>query len=219
MYKKSFHKFQEKYISENKNSLRMRDLLSSSKNINPQYSSILDIGCGSGLDLEFFTHLGYKEIAGIDITGSLVDIARRNNPEAEIVHGSFQDLEWQNNTFDVVWSKYALQVEKDVNRSLSEIARVIKKGGYVFLQVTHPFRTLDLVPSKNYFSQQKIVYPSKDDSSQNFVEHHISLTSWIKSSIKHGFEIIDFEEILNKDIKKYSGVITPSAVIIILKKI
>jgi len=219
MYKKSFHNFQKKYISENKNSLKMRDLILKEKNINPSESSILDVGCGSGLDLEFFKDIGFNKIAGIDITGSLVDIARENNSSAEIVHGSFQELEWQDNTFDVVWSKYALQVEKDVEKSISEISRVIKSGGYAFIQVTHPFRTLALNKSNNYFSEEKIVYPSQDDSSQDFVEHHIALTTWFKSCIKNDFKIIDFEEILNKSIEKYSGTITPSAVILVLKKI
>jgi len=112
-----------------------------------------------------------------------------------------------------------LQVEKDVDKSIKEISRVIKSGGHAFLQVTHPFRSLALNPSNNYFSEQKIVYTSQDDASQDFIEHHISLTTWIRACISNGFKITNFEEILNKDIKKYSGTITPSAVILILKKI
>lgn len=218
MYKKSFHNFQKKYISENKNSLKMRDYLIRNKEIRPQDSSILDIGCGSGLDLEFFKNIGFKHIAGVDITGSLVDIARANNPKAEIVHGSFLELEWQDNSFGVIWSKYALQVEKDVAKSISEISRVIKPAGYAFLQVTHPFRTLNLNKSNNYFSEEKVTYPSQEDNSLDFEEHHITLTTWIRECLNNNFQIINFEEILNKDPKKYRGVITPSAVILILKK-
>ncbi len=218
MYRKSFHQFQKKYISENKNSLKMRDLLIEDKTINPIELSILDVGCGSGLDLEFFADLEFRSCAGIDITGSLVDIARKNNPSAEIVHGSFQELEWQDNSFDIVWSKYALQVEKDINKSISEISRVIKAGGIAFMQVTHPFRTLALNSSEDYFSEEKILYPSADDNSQDFVEHHITLTSWFTAFMDHGFEVIRFEEILNKKPEKYSGVITPSAAILVLRK-
>lgn len=217
MYKKSFHTFQKKYISDNKNSLRMRDLFREYQK-DKNWESILDVGCGSGIDLSFFNSLGFKKSSGIDITGSLVDIARKENPDSEIIRGSFLDLEWQNNSFDVVWSKYALQVEQQIEKSISEIYRVTKKNGYVFLQITHPFRSLGFSKTGNYFSEEKIVYPS-DDGQQEFVEHHITLTTWMQEVLKNNFQILHFEEILNKSPEKYSGKITPSAFILILKKI
>ena len=112
-----------------------------------------------------------------------------------------------------------MQVQKDVKTSVSEISRVLKNGGYALIQVTHPFRTLAFNKSKDYFSEEQIVYSSQDDKDQDFEEHHITLTSWLNNCIDSGLEILKFDEILNKEPEKYSGTITPSAAILILKKI
>src|SRR4051794_26386448 len=52
---------------------------------------VLDVGCGSGLALREAADRG-AEVAGLDASEALVDIARRRAPGVEIVVGELEDL-------------------------------------------------------------------------------------------------------------------------------
>jgi ubiquinone/menaquinone biosynthesis C-methylase UbiE len=209
---KSFDVFQKMYIKKYPGALRMRELLPSLKNI-----SILDVGCGSGIDIEFFLSQKPKKVAGIDISKELTTIARKRNPDIEIKTGSFRKLPWDTETLDIVYSKYTLQIDTHISKSLTEVYRVLKKDGLFFLQVTHPVRTLGLLASHNYFNTKEIImYPKEGGGS--FIEPHHTVSEWINAIIATGFTLQHSEEILNRKAKEYVGTITPSAIIFVLKK-
>lgn len=213
-YKKDFHNFQKQYIEKYPTANTMRNILINQVSL--KNKKILDIGCGSGIDLQFFNEHNAK-CFGIDISPELVEIGKKELPTAEIIKGTFNYLPWKNDMFDVVWSKYALQHEKDINFSINEIYRVLKNNGTAFIQVTHPMRTAGMISTNNYFNNGELVnYATIDGKIIN--EYHHSLTEWIQTIISNGFSIVSFQEILNRPIDQYSGVISPSATIFILKK-
>lgn len=210
-YKKDFHKFQQSYITQYPGALKMRQYLPSLKG-----KSILDVGCGSGIDIEFFKEQGAATIAGVDISKELTDIAKESNPKADIRNEDFSYLSWKENTFDIVWSKYAISCATDITTPLKEIARVCKDSGTVLLQVTHPIRTLPLISSHDYFDEIEIEYPTTDGKILR--EPHHTLASWINAIIEAGFQIELCEEVINRPKNEYVGTITPSVIIFILKK-
>ncbi len=213
-YKKDFHNFQKQYIEKYPTANTMRNILINQMSL--KNKKILDVGCGSGIDLQFFNEQ-QAQCFGIDISPELVEIAKKELPNAGIIEGTFNYLPWKNNMFDIVWSKYALQHEKEIHFSLHEINRVLKKNGTAFIQVTHPMRTVDMIHTKNYFdSGEEVNYPTIDGKIIN--EYHHSLTEWIQTIINNGFSIISFQEILNRPVDQYSGVVSPSATIFILEK-
>lgn len=211
-YKKDFHTYQESYIQQYPNALRMRNLLPSLTN-----KSVLDVGCGSGIDMAYFLSQGAKTVAGADIAPELLTIAKDIIPNADIRDTSFNYLSWKEKTFDLVWSKYALNHADDIIIPLKEIERVLKDGGTAYIQVTHPFRTLGLLPSKDYFDDGvKISYPVVNG--KEIVEPHHTIASWINAIHEAGFLIMHCEEILNRPKEEYEGTITPSAIIFVFKK-
>lgn len=211
-YKKSFHAFQQAYTTKYSNALRMRNYLPPLKN-----KSILDVGCGSGIDLAYFATQKPKKLVGSDISIELVAIAKENVPQAEVRNDSFLYLSQKDAVFDVVWSKYALNCSYDITTPLKEIYRVLKNNGVALLQVTHPFRTVQFLETKDYFDQKTAInYPAGKD--QVFIEPHHTVSSWINAIHEAGFYITLCEEILNRPKEEYSGTITPSAIIFILKK-
>lgn len=211
-YKNNFHAFQEAYTTKYPNSLKMRGYLPLLKG-----RAILDVGCGSGIDMEFFKQQGVKSIAGADISQELLIIAKENVPYADIRNDNFSYLSWKNESFDVVWSKYALNCASDITPPLKELYRVCKKQGVVLLQVTHPIRTMNLLSSKDYFDEGRMIeYPTTDGNT--FAEPHHTMAAWINNIIEAGFHIAHCEEIINKPKDEYKGVITPSAIIFVLKK-
>ena len=211
-YKKDFDQFQKNYLQLYPEAASMRKLL-------PVVAGkkVLDIGCGSGLDLEFIKSQQGAILSGIDASPELIDIVKQKFSNADIRLGDFNYLPWGSNEFDVVWSKYALQHATDVMVPLQEIYRVIKTGGTVLLQVTHPMRTAGMLQSKNYFeSGVTINYPTVDK--KIITEPHHTLTEWVNAIIQAGFTIEKVEEIVNRPIHEYKGPVSPSAIIFILKK-
>jgi ubiquinone/menaquinone biosynthesis C-methylase UbiE len=211
-YKSDFAKFQNVYTAKYPNTLRMRAYLPSLKG-----KSALDVGCGSGIDLVYFATQKPKKLAGCDISSELVEIAKKNAPEAEIQNDSFSYVSQKKEVFDIVWSKYALNCTTDINTPLKEIYRVLKKNGVALIQVTHPLRTLALLPSQDYFDDKEIIeYPISKE--KTLLEPHHTISSWINAISEAGFQIIKCEEILNRPKEEYIGTITPSAIIFVLKK-
>jgi ubiquinone/menaquinone biosynthesis C-methylase UbiE len=211
-YKKDFDTFQKNYIARYQGAIKMREYLSSLPG-----KSILDIGCGSGLDIEFIDSKNPKSIAGLDTSAELITITKERVPHADIRLGDFNYLPWGNAVFDIVWSKYALQHATDINTPLQEIYRILKVNGTVLLQVTHPMRTAGMLQSKNYFETgTNINYPTVDK--KIITEPHHTLAEWLNAIIQTGFTIEKVEEIINRPIHEYKGLISPSALVFILKK-
>lgn len=98
---------------------------------------VLDAGCGDGRDAQTLTELGAK-VTGIDLSEGLLGVARKRAIEAEFVHGSFLDLPFPEESFDGIWSQASLvhlETVEDVQRALSEFARVLKHNGRMHLLV------------------------------------------------------------------------------------
>lgn len=95
--------------------------------------AVLDFGCGPGR----FT-LGLAELIGgtaigVDITQELIDLAPRSPSVSYRCIGNC-DLPFPESTFDIVWSCLVLGGIPDgqVEKSVSEIQRVLRPGGLFF---------------------------------------------------------------------------------------
>jgi ubiquinone/menaquinone biosynthesis C-methylase UbiE len=212
-YVKDFHQYQSDYLSKYPAALKLRQELPELKGL-----SVLDVGCGSGIDIQYFIEKGALTVAGCDISKELLEIAMSNNPKADIRNNGFNYLTWKDNTFDIVWSKYALNCADDVSTPLKELFRVCKKGGTLLLQVTHPMRTLGMLSSKNYFNSGELVEYNTKNNSVIFIEPHHMFSDWISCITEAGFHITKCEEVLNRPVHEYTGEITPSSIIFVLKK-
>jgi SAM-dependent methyltransferase len=93
-------------------------------------TSLLDIGCGSGLALMTAAQRG-ATVAGIDASEALVRIARQRAPGGDIRHGDMFVLPFPDATFDVVTSFNGIWAGCD--QALVEAHRVARPGGFVAL--------------------------------------------------------------------------------------
>ena len=212
-YKKDFDAFQKNYIATYPAASRMRELFP----VQLINKKVLDIGCGSGLDLEFLASKDPKILAAVDASSDLVQIVKEKFPNKDVHVGDFNYLPWNKNEFDLIWSKYAIQHADDVTVPLQEMYRVLKQGGTVFLQVTHPLRTTGMLASKNYFDSKTFIhYPTMDG--KLITEPHHTFAEWINAIVQARFSIEKIEEIINRPIHEYKDPISPSALIFILKK-
>jgi len=98
----------------------------------------LDAGCGGGRNSIAMARLGAKEVAGIDLgEEGLADARRRASemPNVKFQRASILDIPFADETFDMVWCAGVLMITADENRALDELARVVKKGGRLYLLV------------------------------------------------------------------------------------
>lgn len=101
---------------------------------------ILDVGCGSGYDAEFFAQKG-ATVYGIDISEREIEIAKEK-VNGNFVVGNMNNLPYSDNIFDFVFSVYALQASDNIVQAMNEMIRVAKPGAQILILTKHPFRNL-----------------------------------------------------------------------------
>ena len=103
----------------------------------------LDVGCGTGIAEEFFG-AGTDGFVGIDTAESMLRIAKERRTHAEYLCADGSEMPFVGGTFDLVFS-FALMHHLEPSErlgALGEIARVTKRGGYVFTFEHNPTNPL-----------------------------------------------------------------------------
>ena len=98
--------------------------------------TVLDLGCGAGLDLYFYAGAAGKtgKAYGLDISEEMTEKAKKNMAEAgadntELVIGHSDNLPFADGFFDTVASNGIYNLSPDKEKVLSEVFRVLKPGG------------------------------------------------------------------------------------------
>ncbi len=101
---------------------------------------LLEIGCGAGTDLLQFARGGAR-VTGFDLTPRSVEIARRRfevyGLEGEFAIGDAENLSLPDESYDVVYSFGVLHHTPDTERAVSEVHRVLRKGGQAIVMLYH----------------------------------------------------------------------------------
>jgi len=103
-------------------------------------SKVLEIGCGLGTDGAQFAKAG-ADYTGVDLTEAAVELARRRF-ELFDLPGKFQtadaeNLDFADETFDLVYSHGVLHHTPDTAKSIREIYRVLRPGGRAIVMLYH----------------------------------------------------------------------------------
>jgi ubiquinone/menaquinone biosynthesis C-methylase UbiE len=103
--------------------------------------SLLDIGCGAGVHIKAYSKKGAK-CFGMDISKTMIDLAKKNNPKVEFKVGTVTKLPYKSNSFDVATCSLCLDYIGDLNKAFKEINRILKKGGMLYYSHESPVRCL-----------------------------------------------------------------------------
>lgn len=99
---------------------------------------VLDVGCGTGVDLVRFAREG-ADATGIDVAEAAVALARQNvghrHLAAHLVVGDGERLPFPDDHFDYVFAHGVAQYTADDQQLVNECRRVLKPGGTAFFQV------------------------------------------------------------------------------------
>ncbi len=90
-------------------------------------TSVLEIGCGTGIDLRLFTDT--FQIHGIDLNDSALDIAKEKIPSANFKKGTITDLPFEDSSIDFVFTHQLLNYLDDdtLEKGVAEMYRVAGK--------------------------------------------------------------------------------------------
>lgn len=133
---KRWNKVYSKHKSYGESLSRMLNLAKNFKK--NQTCKILDLGCGSGRHVIFLAQKKF-DVYGLDISKKAISIAKRNLLEkklkATLRVGTMSKTPYRNNFFDAVISFRVINhgTIKEIDKTISEIKRVLRPGGLVFI--------------------------------------------------------------------------------------
>ena len=100
---------------------------------------LLDVGCGSGDELEMYKELGASSVIGIEPSAEMRSAAPEYSDETiHIIDGTFDKIPVPDDSVDVVTARYALHIIADFLPAFREVARILKPDGIFIISVSHP---------------------------------------------------------------------------------
>lgn len=116
---------------------RLRSVLQTASNIGPAQAStpnqlrILDVGCGTGANIEMLSQFGNAE--GVDISDDALEFCRKKG--LTVQKGLAETLPYADETFEITTALDVIEHLDDDIAGLAEMHRVTKAGGYSLIFV------------------------------------------------------------------------------------
>lgn len=119
--------------------------------------TILDIATGTGDLAIALAHTGASKIVGLDISAGMLAVGQKKVREnaltdkVSMVVGDSEALPFRNNSFAAVTVAFGVRNFEDLEKGLSEIYRVLRKGGLLVVLETS-------VPSNQFYKFGYMLY-------------------------------------------------------------
>ncbi|PVW17426.1 bifunctional demethylmenaquinone methyltransferase/2-methoxy-6-polyprenyl-1,4-benzoquinol methylase UbiE [Marixanthomonas spongiae] len=155
--------------------------------INRKPDTILDIATGTGdLAIQFAKKSEASKIIGLDLSEGMLSVARKKTAgtplekKVAFVKGDSEALPFEDHTFDAITVSFGIRNFEQLENGLSEILRVLKKGGlFVILETSVPTKfpfkqgyylyTKGILPLiGRIFSKDKVAYQYLSESASVF---------------------------------------------------
>jgi ubiquinone/menaquinone biosynthesis C-methylase UbiE len=192
--------------------------------------SVLDAGCGTGIFSIIFARNGAGRVTGIDISPGSLETARTLKTRFAVDNAEFrlQDmlgLPFADGSFDIVWAWGTVHHTTDPFRAISELIRVLRPGGSLFLAVykrtkvtfIHEVirKTLVRTPRRTWTALSKIMafflspvvfFFKKREKSRKGEKLEELILDWYFVPIRHYYTPEEIREFLNEkglDVEKF----------------
>ena len=175
----------------------------------PDFSGkrVLDLGCGFGWHCRYAAQQGAKSVVGVDISERMLQEAREKTTSSliEYVHMAIEDIDFPENSFDLVISSLVFHYIKSFEDIVMKINKCLSKRGNFVFSIEHPIFTAQGPqdwyydnngnplhwPVDHYFEEdvRKAVFLG-----EKVVKYHRTITTYVNTLIRCGFEIIKLVE-------------------------
>jgi len=147
---------------------------------------ILDIATGTGDLALMMADLNPDKIVGLDISAGMLEVGKQKISKAnlsdkiEMIVGDSEDMPFEDNTFDAITVSFGVRNFANLDKGLTEIARVLKPTGVlVILETSNPvkfpfkqgyklYTNLFLPIVGKLFSKDKVAYSYLSESANSF---------------------------------------------------
>lgn len=179
---------------------------------------LLDLGCGDGLDLVHYKSLE-ANVFGLDASEEFLKIAKNRLPDQDIRLGSFEKTSFENGFFDIVLSKYAIQIVPNLEPVFKEVFRILKPGGIFMYLVTHPIRSYFEKKEKtgDYF-KQKVFHSRILNNALVVEEPSHTMNEYLNKEFLEKFDVQFFGEYWDPSAERIGGKKYPGYFILTAKK-
>ena len=163
---------------------------------------VLDLGCGYGWHCRYAIERGAASVVGIDISKKMLEVARSKTPYPQVEYrlGAIEDMDFPDESFDVVLSSLALHYVESFDSVARRVCGFLRPGGIFVFSVEHPvftaYGTQDWVyddrgnilyfPVDHYFEEGRRVARFLGET---IVKYHKTLTTYLDGLMQNGFEL------------------------------
>ncbi|MBI5331527.1 MAG: class I SAM-dependent methyltransferase [Betaproteobacteria bacterium] len=116
----------------------------------PRQSVILDLGCGQGKFLSEVRNRGYTALTGVTLSEDDFRATQAKGFNARM--SDFSDLDDADASIDLIWCRHCLEHSIFPFVSLREFHRVLRPGGYAYIEVPAPDNDRLHEANPNHFS-------------------------------------------------------------------
>jgi SAM-dependent methyltransferase len=117
----------------------------------PKDVHIMDLGCGSGYFLSLLKNDSFTNTVGITMDDQDLVICK-NQYQVNAIKSDFTFTDFENNSFDFIWCRQALEHSVWPYFTLLEINRLLQLGGKAYIEVPGPDTTRENEANPNHFS-------------------------------------------------------------------
>jgi ubiquinone/menaquinone biosynthesis C-methylase UbiE len=153
---------------------------------------ILEVGCGRGSLSAYFSDKGH-DCHLLDISKEIINTAqeifKHNNLKGSFYVEDAEKMNFQDNSFDIVFSIGLMEHFKDIEKILDEKIRVLKKGGSLFLYIVPEYNGSNIQKDYNWINEilknnegnhdfnKNEVFRSDDDSKKylNYLKNKVEI--------------------------------------------
>lgn len=167
-----------------------------------QGKTVLDLGCGYGWHCVYAAEHGAAHVTGVDLSEKMLQVAgeKTNYPQVEYLRAAIEDVDFPEESFDVVFSSLAIHYLKSYEVFVDQVRRWLKPGGDLVFSVEHPVFTaygsqdwyrdeagnILHFPVDRYFcdGERKATFLG-----ETVVKYHRTLTTYLDTLLTHGFSL------------------------------
>jgi Methylase involved in ubiquinone/menaquinone biosynthesis len=168
---------------------------------------VLDLGCGFGWHCRYACEQQASKVIGVDLSVNMLKRARQltDDPRITYMNSSIEDINFENDSFDVVFSSLAFHYIKAFDEICSKVYACLAPGGAFVFSVEHPIFTARDEQDWHYDAKGKPLHWPVDryqsegmrDTSfltDNVIKYHRTLSTYMNSLISAGFRITAVKE-------------------------